>query len=766
MKKTFIMLAAAAMAAGSAEARTLSPAEALGRALSSAEAPASVASMRAPGRVEAALTLSAETSDAPTLYVISRGEGQGFVAVAADDVAAPLLGYSDEGNASELNPNVRYWLGELSREIAAAIENGAQPYETYNAPEAWNAIAPKCTTQWNQDAPYNNLAPSVSGYKCPIGCVATAMAQVVNYYKYPVKGVGAHSYMWNGQELSFDYANTTFDWANMADVYNNNSTLAQRNAVATLMYACAVSVDMGFKADASGAYSFDVPAALRDYFNFDKGVYYAPRLAYSQQEWESMVYNEINNNGPIYYSGRGESGGHAFVCDGYMDGMFHFNWGWGGMSDGYYRLHALVPGSQGIGGNSDGFNTDQSIILGLQKPTAENQLPAPYLYATRAIKVSKTATSVKITGPFYNYSPYKISGKFGLELYDASGNLVKTLTGAAANLSPRTGQTEISLSFIAMPQGSYKARIVYVATDGTVAPVHTQGWDTGYILMEREGNNVTVSNLPNGALTTKDAVLRSPFYSGRIFAVDIPYTFTGEQDMMIEVSAILTNAAGTQVAKGEQLNAIIYPGDNKIEYVGKFLTNVAKGDYNLTFSTPYGTGTMTLAGPLPITVSTVSGATMTRINLNDWEVVKADNANPENFTVNAKVTNLSGYYAGPVYVRVFEEGTTYNPLINVPSENIFLGNGENAQLSIQCQFLNAVPGKTYDVLIFSSSNTKLTSLAKKVKFSEMSGIEDNVITDEAPVEYFNLQGQPVAEPTPGSVVIRRQGSKVEKVVVR
>ncbi|MDE5728070.1 MAG: C10 family peptidase [Duncaniella sp.] len=766
MKKTFIMLAAAAMAAGGAEARTLSPAEALGRALSSADAPASVASMRAPNRVEAALTLSAETTDAPTLYVISRGEGKGFVAVAADDVAAPLLGYSDEGNASELNPNVRYWLSELSREIAAAIENGANPFETYKAPEAWDAISPKCTTQWNQDAPYNNLAPSVSGYKCPIGCVATAMAQVINYYKYPVQGVGAHSYNWNGQELSFDYANTTFDWANMADTYNSNSTLAQRNAVATLMYACAVSVDMGFRAEASGAYSFNVPAALRDYFNFDKGVYYAMRLAYSQQEWESMVYNEIKNNGPIYYAGRGESGGHAFVCDGYKDGMFHFNWGWGGMSDGYYRLHALVPGSQGIGGNSDGFNTDQSIILGLQKPTAENKLPAPYLYANRAISVSKSATSVKITGPFYNFSPYQITGKFGLELYDASGNVVKILPGNTANLQPRSGLSEFNVSFIQMPQGNYKGRLVYIDTDGVATPVHTQGWDTGYILMDREGTTVNIANIPNGALTVKDAEILSPFYSGKIFAVDIPYTFTGEQDMMIEVSVSLNDASGKTVANGEQLNAIIYPGDNKIEYVGKFLSNVPKGDYTLTFSTPFGSSTKILAGPLPITVGTVSGATITRINLNDWEIADADNANPEDFTVNAKISNIQGYYAGPVYVRIFEEGTTSNPLINVASENIFLGASESKQLAIKCQFLNAVPGKTYDVLIYSNTNSKLTSVAKKVKFSEMSGIEDNVITDEAPAEYFNLQGQPVAEPTPGSILIRRQGSKVEKVVVR
>ncbi|MDE5749376.1 MAG: Spi family protease inhibitor, partial [Duncaniella sp.] len=125
MKKRFILLAAAAMAVGGAWARTLSPSEALGRAISSSEAPTSVAAMRAPGHVEAALTLSAEATGTPTLYVISRGEQSGFIAVAADDVAAPVLGYSDEGSASDLNPNVRYWLDELSREISAAVAAGA-----------------------------------------------------------------------------------------------------------------------------------------------------------------------------------------------------------------------------------------------------------------------------------------------------------------------------------------------------------------------------------------------------------------------------------------------------------------------------------------------------------------------------------------------------------------------------------------------------------------------------------------------------------------
>lgn len=185
------------------------------------------------------------------------------------------------------------------------------------------------------------------------GCVATAMAQVINYHKYPEKGIGSNSYTTttSGLSVSFNFGATTFDWDNMADIYSLSSTAEQKTAVATLMKACGVSVNMDYGTGASGAMSAFVPAALVNYFGYDKATAYRERIWFSGQEWEDLVYNELATVGPVYYGGTtARNEGHAFVCDGYRaDGFFHINWGWGGQSNGYFRLSALDPSSHGIG---------------------------------------------------------------------------------------------------------------------------------------------------------------------------------------------------------------------------------------------------------------------------------------------------------------------------------------------------------------------------------------------------------------------------------
>jgi hypothetical protein len=336
------------------------------------------------------LTDLSNESGFPNLYIFNAEPG--FVVMAADDCVQPILGYSLTGKfvAEDMPSNVRGWLQGYNDEIQSAIDNHAKAsFKTAqqwkallegnpNASKSTTVVQPLIQTKWDQGSPYNDLCPS--GYVT--GCVATSMAQVMKYWNYPTNGIGMHSYMWNGEYLNADFSNTTYDWENMTNIYGSNSTDIQKNAVATLMYHCGVSVDMNYGPN-SGATAESVPIALINYFNYSNETQLLYRSNYSDDnEWISMLKAELDQSRPIWYRGTGASGGHAFVCDGYDDAnYFHFNWGWSGSCDDYYTVNNLYPGPGGIGSGAYGiFNDGQAALFGL-RPSIVGSAEAPVLTA-------------------------------------------------------------------------------------------------------------------------------------------------------------------------------------------------------------------------------------------------------------------------------------------------------------------------------------------------------------------------------------------------
>ena len=354
-------------------------------------------------------------------YIFSSDNG--FVIVAADDRVKPIIGYSDS-NPFVLNENmtnVNYWLGKVNNEIQYVVDNDIKATEEieneWKTLLAGNSLAPKnraevkplLTTKWNQGAPFNNMCPTYGSERTVTGCVATAMAQIMNYWEWPKTGTGSHSYTSTAisSTHNVNFANTTYDWDNMKDTYNSY-TATEANAVATLMYHVGVSVDMDYNISdnrGSGAYGEDVPYALSTYFDYvydnafrEDGVYwvgntyaseneyqyyyyYNDGSAFTDETWISMIKADLNLERPVYYGGSGSGGGHAFVCDGYdASDNFHFNWGWGGSCDGYYPIGTLNPGIGGIGSGTVGeFNDQNFIILGLE-PNPENYVADAYTF--------------------------------------------------------------------------------------------------------------------------------------------------------------------------------------------------------------------------------------------------------------------------------------------------------------------------------------------------------------------------------------------------
>ena len=289
-------------------------------------------------------------------YTFNKGES-GFVIVSADDRFRPIVGYSDEGPFATENPSpeLMFYLDKI---IEARTSRNAVSID--RTAEEWQSVATTgkllsrnggrgvdyiCTTKWNQDSPYNLYAPEASGGsggRCYAGCVATAMSQVMKRWNHPLQGTGSHSYYCYGYGTqSANFGATTYQWDLMPDRLGGASQ-EEIEAVALFMYHCGVSVDMNFSPSGSGANSWDVPYAIRHYFSYTNQCSLKSRDEYSLTNWQNMLKDQFDIGWPVYYSGFSNDGGHAFVCDGYDDNdLFHFNWGWGGSSDGWFVIDEI-----------------------------------------------------------------------------------------------------------------------------------------------------------------------------------------------------------------------------------------------------------------------------------------------------------------------------------------------------------------------------------------------------------------------------------------
>lgn len=320
-----------------------------------------------------------------TTYNISRGDAAfhifntptGFVIVSADDSAYPILGYSDEGRQFDVN-NIPIQLQDVLQEYVEQIQYAVENHHVADerTAEQWRLVqttgrlsnnrdntqvGPLLTTTWDQGQYYNALCPEDANGPdghCVTGCVATAMAQIINYWEYPTHGRGTHSYESNYGTLSVNFDSVMYDYSNMPDTLSSECTDEEINAVAKLISACGVAVNMGYSAVESSAYDQEARAALINFFKYSPDLSFAEKDFFSTEEWNNMLRAELDASRVIYYSGQG-TGGHAFVCDGYnSDGYYHFNFGWSGNGNSWYLLDAVYP----LGMD---FSISQAAILGI-----------------------------------------------------------------------------------------------------------------------------------------------------------------------------------------------------------------------------------------------------------------------------------------------------------------------------------------------------------------------------------------------------------------
>ncbi|MCK9612974.1 MAG: C10 family peptidase [Bacteroidales bacterium] len=297
---------------------------------------------------------------------------QGFIIVAADDDVYPVLAYSFDGkyNLNHICPAFSTWMKdyeeqitfirsskiEADNEIGTLWRKYTVEFQPGTIKGGLKSMEPLLISTWDQGTYYNHLCPEdpagPDGFVWA-GCVATAMAQVMYYYRYPLQGSGSNGYYSDYGYLSANFGTTSYKWNNMQNDINGKYNYD----MALLQYHCGIAVEMGYSPDGSGAYMWDAASAMKTYFGYSSSTdLFHKDDGYSSTAWANLLIDDLDNKMPIQYSARTEESGHAFVCDGYQgNNYFHFNWGWGGAYNGYFYLNNLNPGYN--------FNFDHKAIL-------------------------------------------------------------------------------------------------------------------------------------------------------------------------------------------------------------------------------------------------------------------------------------------------------------------------------------------------------------------------------------------------------------------
>lgn len=407
-----------------------------------------------------------DSKSIPLYYIFSRGNDKGFVITAADDRIAPVLGYTDRGTFTSVNAlseALRYWLSEYETAIGRIYSSNegeipsalADTKERENIPELLELF-------WGQDTPFNAKSPKVYGETAPVGCVGLAMAMAVNYQQYPERGVGSISYTNNRdkQQLTYDFSSKHFDYEKMLPYYIGDEDDEFIDAVAELCLACGMAVQSEYTETGTGA---NLGASIfSTYFNYPPaGLALLSRDYFTPEEWDDLVYEDLKNDCPVIYRGGSTVGtnGHAFVIDGYEDGLFHINWGWYGDANGYFNLSILRPGSSGTGSNSDDiYSASQQMVRGLRNP--DKKVPTPIFTAD--------SVSFDVNSGIFTVKSLVCRGKQnilipGLKAENTeTGEIIDIEPTETSPLTLTTGTTGQTISFTpvlkGLPDGNYNLR--------------------------------------------------------------------------------------------------------------------------------------------------------------------------------------------------------------------------------------------------------------------------------------------------------------------
>ena len=779
MKKLLLCLTAASLCTG-AWGAPLSPKEALDAALGY-------------GRRAAIPAIKAEksyslvwTGPGAGTYVFNSSRG-GYLVVSGNSDFDAVIGYSDSGSFDPAD--IPDGLAAVLRAFDSQISNGLRRFSAAKAAEK-TAIAPMMKTKWNQDAPYNLLTPKLNGESTLTGCAATAAAQVLKYRAYPAKGTGTASYNWTsgGKTLSFDYSANPFDYALMLDEYDASATAAQNNAVATLMLGCGVAFKMDYTTSFSGATDMEVCQGLTEYLGFDKSMKLLYRDFYTAARWNDMVYDDLKANGPMLYYGFSPLGGHAFVVDGYegRDGndYYHLNWGWAGLSDGYFMLNALNPESLGLGGSAGGFNIMQSAIFNLLPEAQGNGKVYDQLlcfgffaagddsYNTGDTMLFGIASGLMRAG-FYNMSLEKIRVQPGIKLTPAAGGAATYLPSIATlSLSPGAGTDRFSVKADNLPAaGTYRVTPVW-RYDGTTEwldmPQEVYMRTAMTMIIDADGNISLEALTDSSELRFNDVSL-----STNVITVGEPFTisYSGESHDFDEeaiLTPVLINSQSAIIAYAESHTIRGYSGEM---FEGKwqvvFNGDIKPGGYSVAVITEK---MMSVCNPIPVAViddQTEVSWEVTNVRINrqlasaEMNVIAGDE-----MSASCRAELVSGAYSGDIAAMIFDSSDNIVRALAEGKEAPSVP-GEYATLTFKGSLNGLDNSKTYKVGFCTLAGDRPTLISRLYPFTCPDAALTGIAADsDSEAVYFGLFGRRVDSPAPGQILIRHTSEGVSKVIIR
>ena len=426
------------------------------------------ASSTAAPMMRKAHTVSMPESKQPALYVFNRmveDQAQGYAVVAAVEGVDMILGYSETGAIDEIPAPMQMWLEAYAEEIAMIERGEAQAKTSARTLTPTEAISPMVQCEWGQFDPFNNLTPAVvnpeteESEHCVSGCVATALAQIMYYWRY-ANPQGQHiSYYWEagGKTIETDLHNGNYDWTNMLTKYDGVSyTDVQAEAVALLIKDLGYASKMNFDVDGSGTYPYEGINALITYFGYDKSVSLirskcltpdpasGATSATKNDQLDELIYEEMKAGRPVLASAvKTEGGGHAFVIDGIdANGKFHINWGWDGSANGYYLLETMVASNST---ETRSYLLDRQFythIVPANDPDHGATGEYPHDYRVEVVGFKAKIGSTEITGPIaitdnltftfsqidnINFPIWLNGSEVNLQIFSANNELLTTV---------------------------------------------------------------------------------------------------------------------------------------------------------------------------------------------------------------------------------------------------------------------------------------------------------------------------------------------------
>ena len=720
VKKIFYPLFAAAVLlfAESALAEQIDAQQARQQAMAFLNRNATTKKMLKGGNADLQLAYTAQSGE---YYAFNASAADGYVLVSGDDRMPAVIGYSDEGkfDADAIPDNMREWLETYAEQVRyVQTHAGVRIQSSTDQTSIGNVYPLLGNTKWNQSAPYNNMCPTFSNngttQRTVTGCVATAMAQVMYYHRWPETGTGSNTYTFdlNSDEqqpltLSADFSQSRYDWANMLPSYAGNETTTQNNAVAKLMSDCGVAMDMGYGAS-SGAVTRIAMNRMPKHFRYDKSIKFIMRDAYTLDKWLSIINGELLSNRPVIHTGASNQGGHAFVVDGCnSNGYYHVNWGWNGTSNGYFALTDLTPTDQGIGSSEGGYNLRQGLMYNIMPDRGGAVSIASTIneFITNSDKVALGSTASLRWNNFYVMwtGDGDAAARLALGLTDEAGNVLQV--PVFKDLSGFDPKYNYGYSF-SMPVPSNLAAGTYYVVP-LIAPVETTNYQKADV--SRATAQRIKMDVKDGyayfSYPDDDATLQvTKLEHSDVLAADRPILVkatirnTGEE-FVDNLCVALLNSNGAIVGKSVPKNVDVQNGAEVV--LETTVTTLSTGNFKLAvlrvadYSVVSG-----------VQESVTIGATPADINMSIVSPLKLIGSviPTTHLEGTTTISNNGGAFAGRLEAFILAESSN-SVLSRVFSEFVTIKKGEKKEVKFDNTFTRGEVGQTYSIVLCDPHNT-------------------------------------------------------------